>query len=72
MGPQKGAAYAHLQCVSRYLAREKERGREAPELTEVTRLVLANSKMEPSDLETVTKELSRPAAGPNAEPQASG
>jgi len=58
--------------VSRYLAREKERGREAPELTEVTRLVLAHSKMEPSDIETVTKELSMPAAVPDAEPQASG
>lgn len=72
MGPQKGAAYAHLQCVSRYLAREKERGREAPELTEVTRLVLAHSKIEPGDLETVTKELSMPAIVPDAEPQASG
>ncbi len=60
MGPQKGAAYAHVQCVSRYLEREKERGRDAPELTEVSRLVLAHSKLEPGDLQTVANELSRP------------
>ncbi len=67
-GPQKGAAYAHLSCVSRYLEREKERGRDAPELTEVSRLVLAHSKLEPGDLEIVAKELSRPVPTVAAEP----
>jgi len=61
MGPQKGAAYAHILCVSRYLEREKERGRDTPELTEVSRLVLAHSKLEPGDLETVAKELPKVA-----------
>jgi hypothetical protein len=31
MGPQKGAAYVHAGCLARYLDREKEQGREAPE-----------------------------------------
>jgi hypothetical protein len=72
MGPQKGAAYAHLPCVSRYLEREKERGRSAPELTEVSRLVLAHSKLEPGDFEMVAQELSRRASAVTAEPEASG
>jgi hypothetical protein len=28
IGPQKAAAYAHARCLARYLAREKERGRQ--------------------------------------------
>jgi hypothetical protein len=68
MGPQKGAAYAHIQCVSRYLEREKERGRETPELAEVARLVQAHSKVAPADLEIVTKELVLPAPTPGDAP----
>jgi hypothetical protein len=30
MGPQKGAAYAHVRCLKRYLEREAERGHDAP------------------------------------------
>jgi hypothetical protein len=31
MGPQKGAAYAHVRCLPRYLEREKEQGHETVE-----------------------------------------
>jgi poly(ADP-ribose) polymerase-like protein len=57
MGPQKGAAYAHVKCMPRYLEREKERGRDALSLDEAKRLVLAHSKLEPAELELVAKEL---------------
>jgi hypothetical protein len=57
MGPQKGAAYAHVDCVPRYLEREKERGREALALGEVARLVLAHSKVSPADLAIVARAL---------------
>jgi hypothetical protein len=30
MGPQRGVAYAHARCLSKYLEREKEFGRETP------------------------------------------
>ena len=53
MGPQKGAAYAHPQCVARYLERERERGREAPEREETVQRVLANSRLGASELEEV-------------------
>ncbi|HEY3820799.1 MAG TPA: hypothetical protein VGL81_26730 [Polyangiaceae bacterium] len=43
MGPQKGASYVHARCLTRYLEREKEQGREAPELGELVRQVEANS-----------------------------
>jgi hypothetical protein len=43
MGPQKGAAYAHARCLSRYLEREKERGGEAVEPQELCRQIEANS-----------------------------
>jgi hypothetical protein len=57
MGPQKGAAYAHVKCVPVYLEREKERGRDALALGELVRLVLAHSKLESGDRELVTNEL---------------
>lgn len=57
MGPQKGAAYAHPRCVGRYLERERERGREAPERDEALRLVLAHSKLAAEDLEGVAREI---------------
>lgn len=57
MGPQKGAAYAHLKCVPRYLERELEQGREAIALSELTRVALAHSKLEPGDRELVASEL---------------
>ncbi len=43
MGPQKGAAYAHARCLPRYLEREKEQGREAPEAHELLRQIEDNS-----------------------------
>jgi len=43
MGPQKGAAYAHARCLPRYLEREKEQGREAPERQELLRQIEDNS-----------------------------
>ncbi len=55
MGPQKGAAYAHPKCVGRYLERERERGREAPERDEALRLVLAHSKLAADELDGVAR-----------------
>ena len=57
MGPEKGAAYAHPRCVGRYLERERERGREAPERDEAVRLVLAHSKLPPGELDAVAQEM---------------
>lgn len=57
MGPQKGAAYAHPKCVGRFLANEKERGREAPGREEVLRLVTAHSKLGAEDMESVANEM---------------
>ncbi len=57
MGPQKGMAYAHPKCVGRFLANEKERGREAPEREEVMRLVAAHSKLGSEDMEAVANEM---------------
>jgi hypothetical protein len=57
MGPQKGAAYTHPKCLGRYLANERERGREAPEREEVIRLVAAHSKLGPEDMEAVANEM---------------
>jgi hypothetical protein len=56
MGPQKAAAYAHPRCVARYLAQEKERGREGPELAEVLRLVRAHSRLGEDDLKQTETE----------------
>jgi len=56
MGPQKAAAYAHPKCLARYVERERERGREAPERDEALGLVLDHSKLSPEDLETVRRE----------------
>jgi len=58
MGPQKGAAYAHPGCVARYLERERERGREAPDRDETIRRVLASSKLSSEDLAIVRGALS--------------
>ena len=43
MGPQKGAAYAHARCLSVYLEREKEQGREAAEPQELFRQIGVNT-----------------------------
>src|SRR5215472_2691919 len=50
MGLQKAAAYAHAKCLARYLAHEKERGREAPEMGELLQAVRAHSKLGEEDL----------------------
>jgi hypothetical protein len=55
-GPQKAAAYAHAKCVARYLAHEKETGREAPEMGDLLRTVRANSKLGEQDLADVERE----------------
>lgn len=43
MGPQKAAAYAHAQCLPRYLERERERGAETTDAAELLRLLEAHS-----------------------------
>jgi hypothetical protein len=53
MGPQKAAVYSHAKCLARYLAREKERGREAPEMSELLRAVRVNSKLSDEDLREI-------------------
>jgi hypothetical protein len=60
MGPQRGAAYAHPQCVARYLERERERGREAPERSEAIRLVLAHSRLPAGEIEAVERAMRAP------------
>jgi hypothetical protein len=55
MGPQKGASYAHPACVARYLERERERGRDAPDRQATWAAVLANSKLGADDLEQVNQ-----------------
>jgi hypothetical protein len=57
MGPQRGAAYAHLKCLPRYLEREKERGRDATPLDATIALVLSHSRLAPADFELVSREL---------------
>jgi poly [ADP-ribose] polymerase 1 len=57
MGPQKGAAYAHPRCVSRYLEREAEHGREAPDRDDTALKVLANSKLSEEDLDIVRRDI---------------
>jgi hypothetical protein len=57
MGPQKGAAYAHLTCLPRYLEREKERGRDSAPLDQTIALVLSHSRLAPEDFERVSREL---------------
>jgi hypothetical protein len=57
MGPQKAAAYVHPKCVTRYLEREGEHGREAPDREETTRRVLANSKLSKEDLDAVRDDM---------------
>jgi hypothetical protein len=44
MGPQKAAAYAHAQCLPRYLEREREHGSEAPDAAELLRQLEAHSR----------------------------
>jgi hypothetical protein len=57
MGPQKGTAYAHVRCAGRYLEREKELGREAPDRAELARRLEAHSKLPPEDLAEVRSSL---------------
>jgi hypothetical protein len=57
MGPQKGAAYAHPKCVPSYLAHEKERGRESPDVDEAIRLVVAHSKLARPELDEVARAM---------------
>jgi poly [ADP-ribose] polymerase len=57
MGPQKGAAYAHPKCLSRYLEREREHGRESSSRDEVAQRVLANSKLPQGDLDVVRRDM---------------
>jgi len=61
MGPQKGAAYAHPGCVRRYLDREKERGRQAPEMEALLRDLEAHSKLGRDDLAAVRERITAPA-----------
>jgi hypothetical protein len=56
MGPQKAAAYAHPRCIARYLAHEKESGRDAPEMTEVLRALRAHSRLAEEDLRQTETE----------------
>ena len=55
MGAQKGAAYTHPVCAARYLEREKEQGREAPDRATLAALLKQNSKLEADDAETVRR-----------------
>jgi hypothetical protein len=57
MGPQKGMAYAHPQCVARYLERETEHGRESLGREETARRVMANSRLSKEDLDVVREGL---------------
>ena len=61
MGPQKGAAYAHTKCLARYLDRERERGREAPDRDEAIKTILANSKLsDPRPRRSAIREMTAP------------
>jgi hypothetical protein len=63
MGPTKGAAYTHPRCLTSYLERERERGREAMERGAVLCAVVTNSKLGAGDVEIVEREaggVSRP------------
>lgn len=64
MGPQKGAAYAHARCLPRYLDREKEQGREAPEPAELARQIEAHGGVGPGELQAIREALG--AARPGA------
>ena len=57
-GLQKGAAYAHVGCVVRYLEREKDLGRETPDLPELARLLGAHSKLDAGDHDALRAALS--------------
>jgi hypothetical protein len=61
MGPTKGAAYTHPRCLTAYLERERERGRDALDPDDVLRAVVAHSKLAPADAE----EVERAARGPS-------
>ncbi len=50
MGQQRGVAYAHPKCLPKYLAHEKERGREAPEMADLLQAVRAHSELEEANL----------------------
>jgi len=57
MGPQKGAAYAHAKCLTRYLDREKEQGREAPVPAELAREIEAHGGVGPEDIRAIREAL---------------
>ena len=57
MGPQKGQAYVHARCVAHYLARERERGREAMELADFLSKLEAHSELAGEDRATLAREL---------------
>jgi hypothetical protein len=56
MGSQPMAAYAHARCLARYLAREKERGREAPSLEELLQQLRDHSRIAADELTAVETE----------------
>jgi hypothetical protein len=57
MGPQKAAAYAHVQCLPRYVEREMERGRDATPLADCVRQVLGHSRLPPDDRAALEADL---------------
>jgi hypothetical protein len=59
MGPTKGAAYAHVGCLTRYLDREKERGRETVALGECARLILEHSRVTGEDRASLEGDLAQ-------------
>jgi hypothetical protein len=57
MGAQKGAAYAHPECVSRYLERESERGGASRDCDDAIGRILANSPLATHDLDELRRRL---------------
>jgi len=57
MGPQKGAAYAHVRCLRRYLERETELGREAPAAPELLETLEAHGPVAAEDLAQLRESL---------------
>jgi hypothetical protein len=49
MGTQKGAAYCHVACLSRFLEREAEQGRTPPTAAELLRTLEAHGPVAPGD-----------------------
>lgn len=57
MGAQKGAAYAHPECVARYLERETERGAAPLDRDETMGRIVANSSLATDDLDELRRRL---------------